>query len=56
MTRYRERTFGEKSPKHMGPLISSGFTVYEDHVQARSRRDENLVGMIQAIGALNQTC
>lgn len=38
----------------LGVKTGSGFYFYEDSVQARSKRDEKIVRMIQAIGAVNQ--
>lgn len=40
----------------LGVKTGEGFYTYEDNVQARSRRDEKIVRMIQAIGTVNQTC
>ena len=42
--------------RKLGVKAGEGFYIYEDNVQARSRRDEKIVRMIQAIGAVNQTC
>lgn len=40
----------------LGAKTGEGFYTYDDNVQARSKRDEKIVRMIQAIGSVNQTC
>jgi len=40
----------------LGVKTGEGFYHYEDNVQARAKRDEKIVRMIQAIGSVNKTC
>lgn len=40
----------------LGVKTGEGFYTYDDNVQARSKRDEKIVRMIQAIGSVNKTC
>lgn len=41
---------------NLGVKTGEGFYRYGDSVQARAKRDEKIVKMIQAIGSVNKTC